>query len=120
MEQLSAVTLAQAPCTVGVPGYDRATVGAGIVHLGAGNFHRAHLRSVTRCNTTISPNSCLRPSPVTRWQKRHPTCIIFWRLAGAEQFSFLADAMLMASVNPFHRAIDELGVEQALGTVVTT
>ncbi len=28
---------------VEVPGYDRATVGRGIVHIGVGGFHRAHL-----------------------------------------------------------------------------
>ena len=44
----------------------------------------------------------------------------FLALAGAGKFSFFTDAAFMASVNQFHRAIDELGVEQALGTVVTT
>lgn len=42
MKQLSTANLAQVPCSVEVPGYDRASVSVGIVHFGAGNFHRAH------------------------------------------------------------------------------
>lgn len=40
--RLSPATLAQLPPGVGRPGYDRAAVQPGIVHLGIGAFHRAH------------------------------------------------------------------------------
>lgn len=40
--RLSATTLAQLPGDVIRPGYDRAQVKAGVVHLGIGAFHRAH------------------------------------------------------------------------------
>jgi mannitol 2-dehydrogenase len=40
--RLSAATLTEIPSSVAVPGYDRATVRTGIVHLGVGGFHRAH------------------------------------------------------------------------------
>lgn len=41
-KRLSAETLGLLPSSVGRPGYDRAAVTAGIVHLGVGAFHRAH------------------------------------------------------------------------------
>jgi mannitol 2-dehydrogenase len=40
--KLSAATLGQLPKGVAAPGYDRADLRAGIVHIGVGNFHRAH------------------------------------------------------------------------------
>jgi fructuronate reductase len=40
--QLSNLTLARLPASVATPGYDRAAVTRGIVHLGVGAFHRAH------------------------------------------------------------------------------
>lgn len=42
LHRLSAATLATLPPEVDVPGYDRATTRVGIVHFGAGSFHRAH------------------------------------------------------------------------------
>jgi len=42
MLSLSAANLAKLDPEVAVPGYDRAQVGVGIVHLGVGGFHRAH------------------------------------------------------------------------------
>jgi len=42
MERLNTATLANLPANVEVPGYDRNSIVAGIVHFGAGNFHRAH------------------------------------------------------------------------------
>ena len=39
---LSNVTLPALPATVKAPGYDRASLTPGIVHIGLGNFHRAH------------------------------------------------------------------------------
>jgi fructuronate reductase len=43
MPRLSANTLPQLTHTTAVPGYDRSAVTAGIVHLGIGAFHRAHM-----------------------------------------------------------------------------
>ncbi len=43
MPRLSASTLAQVPASVRVPDYDRSTLTPGIVHLGIGAFHRAHM-----------------------------------------------------------------------------
>jgi fructuronate reductase len=43
MTRLSAAFLKSVPANVRVPDYDRATVSAGIVHLGIGAFHRAHM-----------------------------------------------------------------------------
>ena len=40
---LNASTLADLPDAVGRPGYDRAALRPGIVHVGVGNFHRAHM-----------------------------------------------------------------------------
>lgn len=40
--KLSAVALDRLPQGVAAPGYDRAKLSPGIVHIGVGNFHRAH------------------------------------------------------------------------------
>ena len=40
--KLSLDTLDALPADVRTPGYDRASLSAGIVHIGLGNFHRAH------------------------------------------------------------------------------
>ena len=40
---LSETALASLPDAVGRPGYDRAALARGIVHVGVGNFHRAHM-----------------------------------------------------------------------------
>lgn len=40
--KLSNATLAQVPAGIPVPTYDRGALTAGIVHIGLGNFHRAH------------------------------------------------------------------------------
>ena len=42
MIRLSNATLNDLPETIARPGYDRATLTPGIVHVGLGNFHRAH------------------------------------------------------------------------------
>ena len=39
---LSDATLSQVPSNVDVPRYDRSQLSPGIVHIGVGNFHRAH------------------------------------------------------------------------------
>ncbi len=41
--KLSNATLADLPDTVAAPNYDRAKLTPGIVHIGCGNFHRAHM-----------------------------------------------------------------------------
>ena len=43
MTRLSAATLSQVPAGVAVPSYDRSKITPGIVHLGIGAFHRAHM-----------------------------------------------------------------------------
>ncbi len=43
MSRLSAKTLNSIPAGVAVPNYDRSTLTPGIVHLGIGAFHRAHM-----------------------------------------------------------------------------
>ncbi|MHA6689943.1 mannitol dehydrogenase family protein [Devosia sp. A449] len=43
MTRLSAETLSQIPAGIAVPRYDRNSVTPGIVHLGIGAFHRAHM-----------------------------------------------------------------------------
>ncbi|THD48012.1 MAG: mannitol dehydrogenase family protein [Bradyrhizobium sp.] len=40
--KLSAAALTHMPRGVAVPGYDRSKLAAGILHIGVGNFHRAH------------------------------------------------------------------------------
>ncbi|WOB77970.1 mannitol dehydrogenase family protein [Brevundimonas nasdae] len=42
MSRLSAAALTGLPADVAIPGYDRAQVKTGVVHLGIGAFHRAH------------------------------------------------------------------------------
>ena len=39
---LSNATLGRLPAAVRVPRYDRSALTPGIVHVGLGNFHRAH------------------------------------------------------------------------------
>ncbi len=41
--KLSNATLSSLPAAVARPGYDRSKLTAGIVHIGCGNFHRAHM-----------------------------------------------------------------------------
>ena len=43
MPRLNAATLSALPAGVTLPGYDRSSVTPGIVHLGIGAFHRAHM-----------------------------------------------------------------------------
>ncbi len=45
--RLSRATLGQLPAGIAVPAYDAASFTAGIVHLGLGNFHRAHMARYT-------------------------------------------------------------------------
>ena len=40
--ELSSAALSSLPAAVGTPGYDRGALSPGIVHIGVGNFHRAH------------------------------------------------------------------------------
>ncbi len=40
---LNQATLADLPADIGRPGYDRASLSPGILHVGVGNFHRAHM-----------------------------------------------------------------------------
>ncbi|WP_332683177.1 mannitol dehydrogenase family protein [Bosea sp. (in: a-proteobacteria)] len=47
MTRLSSATLASLPATIRQPGYDRAALTPGIVHLGLGAFARAHLCEFT-------------------------------------------------------------------------
>ncbi len=42
MKRLAEATLAAAPAEIERPGYDRAALATGVVHLGVGAFHRAH------------------------------------------------------------------------------
>jgi fructuronate reductase len=46
--RLCAATLHQLPASVARPGYDRASLTSGIVHLGIGAFHRAHQAAYTQ------------------------------------------------------------------------
>ena len=42
LDRLNAATLSKLPQAVAVPSYEPASITAGIVHFGTGNFHRAH------------------------------------------------------------------------------
>ena len=42
--KLGLKTIKSLPKKVAVPSYDRKDLSAGIVHIGIGNFHRAHLQ----------------------------------------------------------------------------
>lgn len=46
MTRLSDETLAALPASVARPGYDRAAIRTGVVHLGIGAFHRAHQAAI--------------------------------------------------------------------------
>ena len=41
--KLSNATLSRLPAGISAPGYDRTALTPGIVHIGCGNFHRAHM-----------------------------------------------------------------------------
>jgi fructuronate reductase len=47
MNRLSEETFRKLPANIAVPNYDRSALTAGIVHLGAGAFHRAHQAAYT-------------------------------------------------------------------------
>ncbi len=47
LPRLSASTLGRLPAGVGRPAYDRSALATGIVHLGIGAFHRAHMAAYT-------------------------------------------------------------------------
>ncbi|NHN35791.1 mannitol dehydrogenase family protein [Pseudomaricurvus alcaniphilus] len=52
MNRLNETTLPQLASDVQLPGYDRSLISAGIVHFGAGNFHRAH--QAVYCDTLLN------------------------------------------------------------------
>ncbi len=52
MERLSTASLSRLPTGVKTPGYAPMSVTAGIVHFGAGNFHRAH--QAVYCDTLLN------------------------------------------------------------------
>ncbi|MEM1287842.1 MAG: mannitol dehydrogenase family protein [Pseudomonadota bacterium] len=56
MNRLSNATLAQLPKHVQRPAYDRAGVSVGIVHLGIGAFHRAHLAAYVEACLAEDPS----------------------------------------------------------------
>ena len=47
LPRLSSSTLGRLRAGVGRPAYDRSAVATGIVHLGIGAFHRAHMAAYT-------------------------------------------------------------------------
>lgn len=55
--RLSRHTLAQLPATIGRPAYAPASVRPGIVHLGVGGFHRAHMARYTHDLMNQGPDS---------------------------------------------------------------
>lgn len=55
--RLSRHTLAQLPAQIGRPAFDPATVRPGIVHLGLGGFHRAHMARYTHELMNRRPDS---------------------------------------------------------------
>lgn len=57
MKQLSRATLRDLPTGLERPSYDLATATAGIVHLGLGNFHRAHMARYTDRLMALSPEA---------------------------------------------------------------
>lgn len=57
MIALSRATLRRLPERVAVPGYDPAGVTPGIVHLGLGNFHRAHMARYTHKLIEAQPDA---------------------------------------------------------------
>ena len=73
--RLSDQNLAGLPASVAVPGYDRAAVSPGIVHLGVGAFHRAHQAAyVDDCLAAgemdwgiVGASLRSPPTPATRW-----------------------------------------------------
>ena len=90
--ELSPATLAALDPRVAIPGYDRAALGAGIVHIGVGGFHRAHQavylddlcragldrlvdhRAPASCPLTRPwPRRCSRRTTSTRWSRATAT-----------------------------------------------
>lgn len=57
MTVLSRATLRLLPAGVAVPRYDLATITPGIVHLGPGNFHRAHMARYTHALMEARPEA---------------------------------------------------------------
>lgn len=56
IDRLSSATLSRLPVAVRRPGYDRAQVRVGIVHLGLGAFHRAHQAVYTDDTLAADPS----------------------------------------------------------------
>ncbi len=55
---LSRATLSQLPAGLARPGYDLAAIRPGIVHLGFGGFHRAHMARYTHDLMELRPDAC--------------------------------------------------------------
>lgn len=73
--KLSNASLAYLPKEVAVPAYDRSRLSAGIVHIGVGNFHRAHMARYTSDLSAKGLDPRLRRAghrrPARRARSRH-------------------------------------------------
>ena len=67
--RLSAATLPMLPADVRRPSYDRSALGAGVVHIGLGAFHRAHQAPIfeTLCRSGRSALGNRRRLAPLRW-----------------------------------------------------
>lgn len=78
---LTTETLGTLDARVARPAYDRSALGHGIVHVGLGNFHRAHqavylddLFATAAITTGPSPApECARPTPACATRSRRRT-----------------------------------------------
>lgn len=55
--ELKRASLSALPASVRVPAYDHAAVAPGIVHLGLGGFHRAHMARYTHDLMQLDPSA---------------------------------------------------------------
>ena len=79
--RLSNSALAALPEGISAPGYDRSALGPGILHVGMGNFHRAH-QAVYADDLDAAQGfyeGILGLTPIQRVSNRH----VFFRVGGA-------------------------------------
>ena len=66
--KLSVQNLAAIAASAAVPGYERSSLAAGIVHFGIGNFHRAH--QAVYLDSLLTPAVIMIGPSSVRWPTR--------------------------------------------------
>lgn len=127
LERLAATTLEMLPSEVERPGYDRAQLRAGILHLGLGAFHRAHQALYTEAALHASGGEwgivgvCMRGDGVARQLRPQDLLYSVWsRGPGADRVQVVGalTAVIVAPEAP--QALDAAFADPAIRVVTLT